>query len=112
MIYNLTISKQVISGTEEYIEYAPPQGKIITVSFFIGNAPSSINSVVKLIWKYGSGSEQILWTIKGGESYSVPTRLPIQDVDGINKLAVVLENAESADIYMSGSAIIEVEDVI
>jgi hypothetical protein len=107
VIYNLTISKTVEAGTEEFIEYAP-DGVSALISLFVANGPSTINCAVKLIWKYGLQDEKLLWTIKGNDSYVVPINLP--GIDGINKVAIVLENGEAVDVYMSGTALFEVLD--
>ena len=53
-----------------------------------------------VIWDYGGTDEREIWTTKG---VNAPHDLAeiITDADGTKKLAVVCDNSESSDIFMS-----------
>jgi hypothetical protein len=106
----LFLSKEVAPASEEYITFTPPSGKQCIVSLFQGDGPGSKWAVVKLIWKYGAVGETILWSIKGNHELTVPIELPIGEVDGVNSLAIAMENSDIVPIYLSGLAIIEVAE--
>jgi len=107
----LKISKKVMATTEDTSEITPASGKIVTILRFRGSAPSSLKSTVKLIWDYGGVGERELWTIEGNDV--IPRDEFSDEVlvgDGTKILAVTLDNGESSDVFMTGSAKIFVKD--
>lgn len=106
---DLKLSEEVGSLQESVSEYAPDSGKTVRVAKFIGDAQRQ-ESVVKLIWKYGAQDEQLIWTVSSsGDQMPFVYSPPELEVDGVNKLALVLENNELSAQYMSGYALVEVE---
>jgi hypothetical protein len=107
VVTKLIISKEVAAGSEEYTTFTPAEDSSPVVTLFQGDGPSTRYAVVKLIWKYGQAGESVLWTIKGDSRLDISIPVPENEVDGINQLAIALENSDTMPIFLSGLAIIE-----
>lgn len=110
MIVDLRISELVSVGAEEAETYTPASGKTVSVLKFQGDSPFSKNSVTRIAWKYDTVNEVTLWTVKGSSRLDEKIEIPSNEVNGVNKIAVVLENGELGSVYMSAYAKIEVSD--
>jgi hypothetical protein len=106
----LRLSKEVSAGQADHTSFVPPSGKKTIIGLFQGEAPGSNTAVVKLVWKFDTAEETILWSIKGSGQTSIPIELPISEVNGTNALAVVLENSGLTAVYLSGQALVEVDE--
>jgi hypothetical protein len=102
-------SQEVAASTEESFEYTPANGKKFIVDQFFGDGAFSQNVVVKLVWDYGGGAEQVLWTIKGS-SQLPPNKTFELTGNGTKKLALALDNGASGPVYISGFIRAWVED--
>jgi hypothetical protein len=107
-LVELELAKQVLSADEECDTYIPPLDKDFNVQEFYGEAAYSTNSAVKLVWDLDGANEEILWATKG--SGGMPNIDIIRTGDGVKKLALCLDNGEADPIFMSGHALIAVED--
>lgn len=103
-IVEMLIAQEVTAGTEVASTYIPVSGKLLTVTLFQGSAAYTQNAVCRLAWKYGSGSEQTLWTVKGESRLPTAIDLPNNEIDGINTLALILDNGTSGPLYLSAYA--------
>lgn len=101
---NLIISEQVQASEEIYVSHVPAQGSEVIVRLFCGEAAFNETCNVRLVWDYGGASEQIIWTIKGASRMLFVHKIEAADVDGVKELAVVLENASTVNVFMSGYA--------
>ena len=106
-IKKLKLAKSVAANTEDADTFTPANGKKVNVIKFLGEAPFTKNVVVKLIWDYGGGSEEILWSIEGASEM-----LDLDSIigDGVKKIAIALDNGEASAVIMSGFASLNVED--
>lgn len=110
MITELIISQEVPAGTEVASSMVPASGKKTVINIFQGSAAYNPNAVCKLVWKFGSGSETVLWTVKGESQLPTKIELPIGEIDGVNVLAITLDNGNSGNLFMSAYAVIVSED--
>jgi len=107
----LLLAKNVTSFNEECVTHVVPSGKKVWIMRFHGEAAFSPNSAVKLVWDMGGAGEEILWSIKGGGDIPLGAAEAIEKTgDGVKKMAVCLDNGESGSIFMSGFALLEIED--
>jgi len=97
----LKISKEVNANTEDAETVVPASGKTLVITRFVGAGAFSQNAVIKLIWDY-SGTQDVIWTIKGTSRMPFQHTIPAADTDGIKKLAVALDNSHSGKLFMSG----------
>lgn len=96
----LEIAEEVNSGTTITEIYTPPANSIIKFTSFSGHAAFSPNSVVKVIWDYGTPNEVILASTKG-DVIDEPM-YTVTNGDGVKKIGVSLENGENGKLVMSG----------
>jgi hypothetical protein len=101
-IIELKISKEVAASTADAETHTPAAGKKVSIRQFVGSAAFVVNCVVRLVWKYGVAGETIFWTINGDSKMPYALYLPDAEVDGVNKLAIVLDNGTAGPVYMSG----------
>jgi hypothetical protein len=103
-IKELKISAQVAAGTEIVEEWAPPSGSSVYIDVFVGSTPTNTNCVCKLYWKYGTAGQVLLWSIKSDSKAPLTFDLPSGEVDGVNKIAISVENGMAGSGYMSAYA--------
>lgn len=108
--HELRISAEVPGGTEASEEFTPPLGATSAwIEFFSGSAAFNADACCKLIWKFDTAQEQPLWNINGDSLMPTVIYLPNDEIDGVNKIAITLDNAGIAPIYLSAFARIGVE---
>lgn len=95
-----TLVRSVEPSIERAQAYVPAAGKKLIIDKFNAQAPYSINSVCKLVWDFGGAGEKVIWIIKGTGSMPMRHVIPVTETNGVRKLAVTCDNAESGDILM------------
>jgi hypothetical protein len=100
----LRIASQVPAATETVEEFTPTSGSVVSIISFVGTTPTNANCVCKLYWKYGTGSQQLLWSIKSDSAAPLSFDLPLAEVNGTNKIAITVENGMTGSAYMSAYA--------
>lgn len=109
----LKLSENVVSippDNEVFMAITPRADKSIIILDFIGEAAFNGKAVVRLVWKYNhlSETEENIWIINGAGKMLHKKIIPASDVDGIRKLALVLNNTMASDsVFLSGEAIIK-----
>ena len=99
VVTEVRISEEVAASTEEYDDSCVPATGNFDIVVFHGEGAFDPNAAVKLVWDFGGGSEEVIWTIKG--SGSMPFRITLTG-NNSKKLAVTLDNGMSGSIFMSG----------
>ena len=102
----LLISKEVDADTEDCQSYTVPNGKKAKVVNFHGEAAYHDDVAVLLVWDV-DGTREILWVVKGGGQ--CPIRPEITG-NGTKKLGICLDNGLTHPVFMSGHALVIVED--
>lgn len=109
----LKLSEKVVSAppnNEVFVAITPDFNKSIIILDFMGEAAFNGMAVVRLVWKYNhiSETEENIWIINGAGKMLHKKVIPASDVDGIRKLALVLNNTMASDsVFLSGEAIIK-----
>jgi len=107
----LLLSEEVSALTSVEETYIPASGKSLVVSDFMGSVQSQ-DGIVLLIWKYGEADEQIIWTLpESSDALSFEFTPPEEEVNGTNKIALIIENNNLSSQYMSGCVVLEMENV-
>jgi hypothetical protein len=104
----LFLSQEVTAGQEVAKTYLPDAGASIIVSRFFGSAVFNINCTCKLIWKYGTGSETLLWSVRGESESPANIVIAGDEIDGVNMLAITLDNGSAGIVSMSSYVRLEV----
>lgn len=107
----LKVSKVVTLLLDEFQSYTPPAGSELIIDTFVAEGSYSTNSVAKLLWKFNTGSEQVLWSIRGHGVLPFKIRIPPEEVDGIWKVAVSCDNGDLSNLLMSAYVRIIVNDL-
>jgi len=109
-LIELRLSMEVGSGNRECDTLTPANGKDFRVLQFVGESSYDPNAAVEMIWilDHATESEDPIWTIKG--SGRMPSEMTKENADGTRKLGLCLDNGLAGSIYMSGWALIWVED--
>lgn len=110
MITILKISQSVPLLTEAFVSFTPTEQKTTRVISFVAEAVFANNRNVRLIWKYGDPDEEILWTTSGQSKMPFDFDIPIEEINGARRLAIVLDNAGPSASYMSGFAEVKIYD--
>jgi hypothetical protein len=109
-IIEINFTKNILALSDDKIEYTPVAGKKVNIRAFIcGGELSSLVSA-KLVWKSGLTQEQAIWTASPGTEMPFVHIVPYAEIDGVNKLGIILENNSTLSKNMSSYAIIEVND--
>lgn len=89
--------------------YTPPAGKIITLR----NFQSSGMFQYKLIWKYNSGEDEIIWSLVNSDKIPT-TRIKInpEEINGVNSIAIQIINNKTYAAISSCILELDVTDVI
>lgn len=104
----LKISEEVTAGTEVADTYAPPDNaKQIILQQFIGDAPYTQNSAVRVVWDFNDEGEEQIWSTKGSEQIQSLDEF-ITGADGVKEIALCCGNGESGDIFMSAKLVVRV----
>lgn len=107
MIIELRLAQLVSELTEVTQTYTPTQDSKIKIRTFNGTSNSNKDCIVKLIWKYGAQDQEIIWGIVGMAPMEFVYEPPQEEIDGSNQIALVLENNELTDSFLSGYSLIE-----
>lgn len=108
MTEELILSQQVGILSEVSMEIVPEEGKDIWVKYFSGTSQKQ-ESIIKIVWDFEGAGESILWAVKSGEDFKHRIDIPKSEVDGVKKIALVLENNELSSQYMSGYVLLEIK---
>ena len=107
-IITLKVSEEITASSDVADTYTPASGKTVYLLEFFGDAAFSQNSVVDVLWDYGGGSEEIIWSTKGSIRDKGLKEL-IGVGDGVKKVALSCSNGETGNIIMFGKALLGVE---
>ena len=110
MITPISAAKVLPAGTDHVVEYTPASGSEMEVIEFIADAAFTNLACVQLIWKYGT-SDELVWSITGSSSMPQRFKPPTIEIDGVNKLALILKNDTAGQVSLSGYVEIETRDV-
>lgn len=112
MFVELRIVEEIPASTRVADVITPAAGKKVFIRKFHGSAAFSKNAFVGIAWKYehASESEVWIWQTKGVDTMPKDFEIAGSEVDGVRKLAVVCDNAESGDLMLGCWAEIEIED--
>jgi hypothetical protein len=103
----LRVSQSVAAGTEVADTYVVPNGQTATVKLFEGSAPDSALAVVKLVWDFDGGAEELLWVMQ--RSATMPKENIVEVTgDGVKKLAIVCDNGCASAYFYNAFAKVEV----
>lgn len=94
---NLQLSKEVSSGSIEYISYTPALNEVVELYYFEGHAAYSVNCCVSVRWGTLDSNELIIST-KGDTNESIYFSLI---GDGTKSLFLFLENGEAGNVILS-----------
>jgi hypothetical protein len=109
-LVELKISKSVAALSDESVDHIPVSGKKVQINAFIADGSSGSGLVANLYWKYGQAGETLIWSASAGNVMPFVFKIPDAEVNGTNKIAVVLDNATVSAAFLSGYAYIEVND--
>ena len=110
-VFELKVSKEVITGTEEFDFLTPVAGEKVRVISFEAEGAFSKNAYCALVWKHNHATEAevILWSTKGSIKSFLSFKIPNAEIDGVRKLAVVCSNSEIGSLVLSAKAQIKVK---
>lgn len=105
MIEKLYLAEEVPAETISFEEIVIPNGVKAKVINFYGSAGFSLNTAIRIDW---DGTP--LWSIKGEQSMP-DEAVEVTEVmgDGAKKFRLVLDNASLGPAFLSGLAVIELE---
>ena len=103
------VSKLVASLMQESQSYVPPEGSSVVISEFSAEAAYDRDIEVAIIWDFEGEDEDFLWTVKGSGSLKQRIEIPAEEVDGVKKLALILDNGTISELTMSASMTILVD---
>jgi hypothetical protein len=107
MTIELILSEVVPSGETIIEEYTPAANIPISVIEFIADGAFINLANISVIWKYGTQNEELIWAITGSSKMPFRKFIPIEEIDGINKLVLVLNNETGGPVSLSGKCILE-----
>jgi hypothetical protein len=108
MIIPLALSKTLTAGVSSTLEYTPDSGVPLSVIQFTADAAFTDFASVELIWKYEGESPVLIWSISGSSKMPFNHTIPIGEINGTNKLALLLRNLTAGTVSLSGFVILEV----
>jgi hypothetical protein len=103
----LVISKSVAAMSSEGVERVPGSGSKVKIRVFTSGGESSAQVSVRIYWKYGQDGESLIWSMAPGDQMPFVHEIPEGEVDGVNKIGLVLDNVNDSSRYMSGYVRIE-----
>lgn len=91
----------VTASGSETKDYTVPNGEILAIRRFGGNAGLSPDTVVALIWDEGGGDEEVIFCTHGDADIVLDS--PIEKAgDGSKKLRIKLINDQTSDDFLGG----------
>ena len=103
------LSGNILSLTENFQEYTPPANSTVKIVSVVGEGAYTVNSEIRVVWDYGGGNPEILWSMRGSSKFNNTIEIDSSKTDGVKKLALVVDNGELDSLSMSGYMAILVE---
>jgi len=104
----LKIVQIVLVGIEAFHSFVPEAGKKLTIRTLIADA-SFPDSPAKLVWDFGGAGERVIWGLRRMSIMPHIEVIDASEVDGVKEIALVCENGEATDIFVSARCIVEEE---
>jgi hypothetical protein len=106
----LMISKNLAALNDDAVELVPANGKKVRIRTFNSGGEDSALVSIRLYWKYGQAGEVLIWSLSPGDQIPFVYDVPDGDVDGVNKIGLVIDNENVSSRYVAGYALVEVND--
>jgi hypothetical protein len=106
----LVISENLTALSDNAVEHTPTADKKVQVRIFSSGGESSALVSIRLYWKYGQAGETLIWVLAPDGTMPFVHAIPDDEVNGINKIGLVIDNGNLSSRFISGYALIEEND--
>lgn len=109
-LIELRIAENLAALTDEALQYTPASGKKVKVRSFVSGGEDSQNLINRIYWKHGQAGELLIWSMDHGSEMPFVFDVPDADINGTNRIGIVVDNNGVSSVYASLYALIEVSD--
>lgn len=106
----LVIAKSLSGLSTDILEYVPALGKKVTINSFVTGGELSELVTSKIYWKYGQAGETLIWSMGNGNVMPFNHFIPASEINGTNKIGVVIDNSNSSAREMAVFVLLQVSD--